>query len=74
MANFINYQAPKNWKPQIGELVIGRSGKREFKGYVLESTKKKGKPAIFNRWGAVLCWIETEAGTKKAVNELRPGY
>ena len=74
MASFIHHSAPRGWRPQIGELVIGKAGKREVKGYVLESTKKKGKPAVFNRYGGVLLWIETEYGKKKAINEIRPGY
>ena len=77
MASFINRQAPRGWRPRIGELVEGQSGKRIYRGYVLESTKKRRRPAVFNRYGAVLLWIqvETPEGTfKKAVNEVRPAY
>jgi len=72
MAKFISVEAPKNWYPRPGELIEGVSGKRKYRGTVLESKKKKGKPAIFQRHGAVLCYIETPEGTKKAIYEIKP--
>jgi hypothetical protein len=67
MASFKN----EKFSIQVGDIVIGRKGKHLVKGIVLESTKKRGKPAIFSRWGFVGCWVELESGQKTVINEIR---
>jgi len=71
MANFIR-QGYGWYRLHIGDIVEGKNGHKTYIGRVLESTKKKGKPAVFQRWGFVGCWIETDTGRKVVVNEIRP--
>jgi len=62
-----------NYRPKVGDLVRGMSGKRLVIGRILEHPKHPGKPFVFcSRGGVVLCYIETLTGGTKAVNEIRP--
>ena len=61
-----------NYFPRIGDRVEGKNGKRYYIGTVLESTHKRGRPAVFSRWGFVGCWIQTDGGRKLVVNEIKP--
>ena len=73
MARFISNSAPKGWYPQPHEWVEGISGKKKYVGRVVPARRNPRKPAIFQTpAGAVLCYIETEDGIKKACYELRP--
>ncbi|MCD6318947.1 hypothetical protein J7M02_07770 [Candidatus Aerophobetes bacterium] len=72
MAKFINNEVPKGWYPQPYEWVEGISGKRKYIGQVVPAKRNPRKPAIFQRHGAVFCYIETEDGIKKACYELKP--
>ena len=68
MAVFIK---TSGYYPKVGDYVRGRNGKRIIEGYVLESKHKKGKPAIFQRWGFVGLWIyDPERNRKTVINEI----
>ncbi len=66
MSNF----KKENFRIQIGDIVIGNKGKHKVIGTVLESTKKRGQPAIFSRWGFVGVWVEDEYGKKTVINNI----
>ena len=59
------------FRPKVGSEVIGQSGKKDYKGVVLEHPKHPGKPFIFSRWGFVGLYIECDDGKKRVVNEIR---
>lgn len=60
----------ENFRLKVGMPIKGMKGKHEIMGYVLESTKKPGKPAIFSRYGFVGVWVETEDGYKTVINNI----
>ena len=69
MAKFISEKNPKYY-PKVNDIVKGKSGKHEITGIVLPSTKNKKKPAIFQRYGVVLLYVEDQNGIKYAINEI----
>ena len=69
MARFIS-KKNVDYYPQVNDTVKGKCGKHEYIGKVLPSTKDKRKPAIFQRYGVVLLYIQTETGRKVAINEI----
>jgi len=73
MANFINRQkAGFGWYPKPGEYIEGYMGLKRYEGTVEASYKYPGKPAIFQRFGFVGCYVKCSDGKRRALYELAP--
>jgi len=73
MANFINRQkAGFGWYPKPGEYIEGYVGLKRYEGIVEASYKHPGKPAIFQRFGFVGCYVQCSDGKRRALYELAP--
>ena len=63
------------YQPKPGDRVTGRYGKHTLSGKILAHPKQPDKPFVFQtRWGCVLCYIQTDSGSKVAVNPVRKSF
>lgn len=66
--------APAGWRPEPGDLVEGRKGKKTIEGEVVADPRKPriAKVRALGRGGFIAYFLRTPDGREHAVNDVRP--